>query len=57
MFADVNECENGPDSCDANHTYCINTLGSYYCQCKTGYTMNGEICEGIYKMFILYDKT
>lgn len=34
--ADLNECEEFPDSCPSNTT-CVNTEGSYYCVCNPGY--------------------
>ena len=33
---DMNECRNGDHDCGDN-TSCINTEGSYKCQCYTGY--------------------
>ena len=44
-FADINECSTGADNCHAN-ARCINTAGSYRCQCRPGYTGNGFICRG-----------
>ncbi|XP_027873891.1 CD97 antigen [Xiphophorus couchianus] len=32
---DIDEC-NDPDFC-GNHTKCINTIGSYYCECSAGF--------------------
>ena len=40
IFLDVNECDHQP--CKNNGT-CINTAGSYNCDCPTGY--NGTNCE------------
>lgn len=40
---DVNECQRGP--CGENAS-CMNTLGSYLCVCKNGFTGNGESCQG-----------
>jgi len=45
---DVNECDLGTDDCDVNAD-CINTLGSYICKCKQGYTGDGNMCESIYE--------
>ena len=39
-FSDVDECTNFPCS---NGGTCTNTVGSYTCQCVTGYT--GTNCE------------
>ena len=45
-FLDINECNQGNGGCE--HT-CTNTVGSYYCTCYTGYTLNknGRTCTGI----------
>jgi len=44
--ADVNECRMYPDYC-APEAICVNTVGSYYCQCGVGYVGDGERCTGI----------
>ncbi|KAK6969839.1 mucin-like protein [Biomphalaria glabrata] len=44
---DINECENNP--CDPN-AKCINSIGSYYCQCNNGFRLNEsnkDICTDI----------
>lgn len=48
---DVNECTGGSYSCPAN-THCVNTVGSYTCECNAGYFKNGGSCQG--KHFWLY---
>ena len=37
--ADINECSNATSNI-CNQT-CINTPGSYYCACYSGYRLNG----------------
>lgn len=41
---DINECE-GTNNCHADSS-CIDTLGSYYCTCNSGFSGNGTYCEG-----------
>lgn len=36
---DVDECTRGEHSCGANNDRCVNTPGSYQCQCKDGFFM------------------
>ena len=45
LLSDKNECTLNGDSCHGNAT-CINTHGSYLCQCNNGYTGNGTACQG-----------
>ena len=42
---DIDECAEGSDRC---HQKCINTVGSYDCQCLLGYKENadGYSCQG-----------
>ena len=51
-FIDVNECLVANGGCMQS---CINTAGSYYCTCGSGYTLNtdGHNCEGISIVFEL----
>ena len=46
-FSDINECKNGTHDCDQDNGTCLNTPGSYTCQCKPGYAGNGRHCSGI----------
>nr|XP_026692192.1 zonadhesin-like isoform X3 [Ciona intestinalis] len=39
---DVNECQY-PDICALN-SECVNTEGSFYCECNQGYVSDGEAC-------------
>ena len=42
---DIDECSTNSHSCDVN-AVCGNTLGSYTCACKPGYSGNGRTCSG-----------
>lgn len=44
LFSDIDECTSGKDNCDAN-ALCINTEGSYQCNCKPGYFGDGQFCK------------
>ena len=47
MYIDIDECMNGNYTCRQNEI-CINTLGSYDCQCALGYTLDGDAnCTGM----------
>ena len=36
---DINECSQGNGGCSDS---CNNTIGSYYCSCNTGYSLNTD---------------
>ncbi|XP_063912969.1 tolloid-like protein 1 [Zophobas morio] len=44
IMAEYDECATGDDGCAHK---CVNTLGSYRCECKTGYDLNsdGKNCQ------------
>jgi hypothetical protein len=46
FHSDINECNENTDACDH---LCSNTVGSYTCNCRTGYRLasNGLTCNGI----------
>ena len=41
---DIDECALGKDDCDAN-AGCVNTEGSYECNCNPGYFRDGLLCK------------
>ena len=45
LFADINECSLLNITCGFG-SVCVNTDGSYKCECKTGYTGDGKSCSG-----------
>ena len=51
---DINECLINNGGC---HHNCVNSIGSYACQCNEGFSSsnNGEYCSGKYKEEILTD--
>lgn len=49
--ADIDECARDTDNCDVNAD-CVNTGGSFQCDCKTGFEGSGRVCTGIYVLCI-----
>ena len=47
IFADMNECKDNSDNCSP-FADCKNTLGSYKCICKPGFSGDGVTCVGKY---------
>lgn len=43
LLKDINECAVSNGGCNQA---CINTQGSYQCQCSTGFTMLANLCQG-----------
>ena len=44
-FADLDECLANTHDCDVNAD-CVNAVGSYSCNCRAGYTGDGQTCNG-----------
>ena len=44
-FEDVDECTMETDNCHSK-AICNNTIGSFNCTCKNGYSGNGTLCVG-----------
>lgn len=51
LFLDFNECTAYAFTCDVNAA-CQNTVGSFACSCTTGYTGDGQTCNGKNLMLI-----
>lgn len=45
FFLDIDECATGRDDCSANSN-CLNTPGSFECNCRTGYQNISGVCIG-----------
>ena len=47
LLLDMDECSTGQYSCNALAS-CVNTIGSYYCECPAGYQGRGKVvCTGM----------
>lgn len=46
FLVDVDECAFNMDRCNRSSARCVNTEGSYVCQCMVGYTEDGLHCSG-----------
>ena len=46
ILSDIDECSSETDPCD-DQSYCVNTVGSYSCPCKQGFTHTAKGCSGI----------
>ena len=49
--SDIDECTSGNDTCHINAT-CINTAGSYDCECLSGFMGDGFNCSSEYVLII-----
>ncbi len=49
-FLDIDECSKGTHTCDLSQSTCENTVGSFRCSCKTGFTQGStdQICGGMW---------
>ena len=46
LSSDINECEEMFDNCDSD-AQCIDTIGSYNCECYDGYEGDGFNCSSM----------
>ena len=54
--ADVDECSDpSKNNCNALAT-CTDTVGSYRCSCKSGYSGNGVSCQGVFHPWHLFNE-
>jgi len=55
-WIDINECLTNNGGCDVN-AICANTIGSFNCQCHSGYSGDGITCTGItFFIFNIWEK-
>lgn len=54
FFLDVDECAVGLDNCSID-AICQNTPKSYRCICKSGYSGDGNYCEGKTHFHLLHE--
>jgi hypothetical protein len=53
---DIDECATNGDTCDASAGMCVNTAGSYRCQCFSGYFGDGTTCiASAYAVYTVVD--
>ena len=52
-FSDINECATGTHSCAAEGGECANTAGGYDCDCVSGYSGDGSVCESDKRVSLL----
>ena len=46
-FTDIDECVEATDKCSSDAD-CVDTHGSYDCECQAGYRGDGIYCEGLH---------
>ena len=56
IHVDVDECADGTHDCSPITQTCINTIGSFTCECSSGYELDGDgtTCNGMYKHLVLF---
>ena len=50
VFPDINECLTSNHGCGRTQK-CVNTIGSFKCQCQPGYEAAGPLCVGKTNLF------
>ena len=47
MSLDIDECSTGVHNCTQNqHVQCVNSPGTFICECVSGYKLLNGTCEG-----------
>lgn len=44
--ADTNECDSAVNPCSGLNSKCVNTIGSFECQCLPGFEETNDTCTG-----------
>ena len=56
VVSDIDECVANTDTCDKVSAMCINTAGSYQCQCLAGFFGDGHTCQPLaYAVYTVVD--
>ena len=54
VMSDINECTN--DSLNGCNQICTNTIGSFVCECNSGYELGDDLmtCTGLYNTLYIH---
>ena len=53
MLVDIDECSQGVSECTQG---CINNIGSYMCDCQTGYYLDSDNYTCLGQFIVLFNK-
>ena len=53
-MSDINECAN--DSLNGCNQICTNTIGSFFCECNSGYELGDDLmtCSGLFNNIVTF---
>ena len=53
IYTDINECTKKTHNCHKDAD-CTNTVGSFTCACKKGYSGDGRNCKGMFLFDVIF---